>query len=116
MGANLDSYYPRPLFGNDADRNQKTQTRYIQNGAYMRMKNLQVGYTFPQVWMNKIGVQSLRVYVSGDNLLTITNMAGMFDPETVQGRNWWGGDAEISDQGKVYPLSKVISFGINVNF
>lgn len=122
LGANLNSYYPRPLFGNSADRNQKTQTRYLQNAAYLRLKNLQIGYTFPKEWMSKICIQSLRLYVSADNLFTITNMAGMFDPETISGRAYWdtkGTDASsngTSEMGKVYPLSKVISFGINVNF
>lgn len=122
LGANLDAYYPRPLFGDFGDRNQQTQTRYLQNAAYLRMKNLQVGYTFPKQWMSKIGIQSLRVYVSGDNLFTITKMAGMFDPETITGREWGDldgtkeGSKNVSEQGKVYPLSKVFSFGINVNF
>jgi TonB-linked SusC/RagA family outer membrane protein len=120
MGANLDAYYPRPLFGNDATRNQKTQTGYLQNGAYIRMKNIQLGYTFPKQWISKIGLQSFRVYISGDNLFTITKMAKMFDPETVSGRTWWDTNNtepdNLDNNGKVYPLSKVISFGINVNF
>ena len=70
--------------------------------------------------MSKVGIQSLRLYVSGDNLFTITKMAGMFDPETVSGRVWWdtsNSEPDSVDQnGKVYPLSKVISFGLNVNF
>lgn len=120
LGANLDAYYPRPLFGANADRNQFTQTRYLQNGAYLRLKNIQLGYTFPKRWMNAVKIQSLRVYVSGDNLLTFTKMAKMFDPETVDGREWWDTDinqsSKTGNNGKVYPLSKVISFGINVNF
>lgn len=121
MGANLDAYYPRPIFNNDTGkRNQQTQTKYLQNGSYLRLKNLQVGYTFPKAWMSKVGIQSLRLYVSGDNLFTITKMAGMFDPETVSGRVWWdtsNSEPDSVDQnGKVYPLSKVISFGLNVNF
>lgn len=120
LGANLNSYYPRPLFGTAADRNQKTQTRYLQNGAYLRMKNIQLGYTFPKQWMNAVKIQSLRVYISGDNLLTLTKMSKIFDPETVDGREWWDTDVNQSSKagnnGKVYPLSKVISFGINVNF
>lgn len=123
LGANLDAYYPKPIFNSNsliADRNHQTQTRYLQNGAYLRMKNIQLGYTFPKKWMNTIKIQSLRVYVSGDNLLTFTKMAKMFDPETVDGREWWDTDTNQSSKtgnnGKVYPLSKVISFGINVNF
>ncbi|MEG1749446.1 MAG: TonB-dependent receptor [Tannerellaceae bacterium] len=122
LGANLDAYYPRPLMGDGSkyQRNQKTQTGYLQNGAYIRMKNIQVGYTFPKRWMEAIKIQSLRVYVSGDNLLTMTKMAKMFDPEAVSGRYNWDnagtqGD-DLNNNGKVYPLSKVISFGINVNF
>ncbi|MEG2067610.1 MAG: TonB-dependent receptor [Tannerellaceae bacterium] len=122
LGANLDAYYPRPLMGDGSkyQRNQKTQTGYLQNGAYIRMKNIQVGYTFPKRWMEAIKIQSLRVYVSGDNLLTMTKMAKMFDPEAVSGRyNWDNAGAygdDLNNNGKVYPLSKVISFGINVNF
>lgn len=106
MGANLDAYYPRPIF-DGGDKNQQTQTKYLQNAAYIRMKNLQVGYTFPQQWISKAGLQYLRVFISGDNLLTSTKMSKIFDPETIGGG--WG-------EGKTYPLSKVISFGLNVNF
>ncbi|MGL5563094.1 MAG: SusC/RagA family TonB-linked outer membrane protein [Tannerellaceae bacterium] len=106
MGANLDSYYPRPIF-DGGGKNQQTQTKYLQNAAYIRMKNLQVGYTFPQQWISKAGLQYLRVFISGDNLLTGTKMTSIFDPETIGGG--WG-------EGKTYPLSKVISFGLNVNF
>lgn len=120
LGANLNAYYPRPLFGSDAGRNQKTQTRYLQNGAYLRLKNIQLGYTFPKKWMNAVKIQSLRVYVSGDNLLTFTKLAKMFDPEATSGRYHWDLDGsqgnDLSNTGKVYPLSKVISFGLNVNF
>lgn len=122
LGANLDAYYPKPLMGDGSkvSRNQKTQTGYLQNGAYIRMKNIQLGYTFPKQWMQAVKIQSLRVYVSADNLLTFTKMAKMFDPEAVSGRYNWDnagtqGD-DLSNNGKVYPLSKVISFGINVNF
>lgn len=122
LGANLDAYYPKSLMGDGSkvSRNQKTQTGYLQNGAYIRMKNIQLGYTFPKQWMQAVKIQSLRVYVSADNLLTFTKMAKMFDPEAVSGRYNWDnagtqGD-DLSNNGKVYPLSKVISFGINVNF
>ncbi len=104
LGQNLDSYYPRPLFGND--KNQKCQTRYLQNAAYIRLKNLQLGYTIPANITRKAGIQKLRVYVSGENLLTFTKMAKMFDPETIDG-TW---------TGNVYPLSRVISGGLSVNF
>ena len=79
LGANVNAYYPRPLFNN---KNHKTQTAYLQNAAYMRLKNLQLGYTLPKSLINKIGLQNVRVYVSGENLLTITGLSDTMDPET----------------------------------
>ena len=104
LGANVNAYYPRPLFNN---KNHKTQTAYLQNAAYMRLKNLQLGYTLPKSLINKIGLQNVRVYVPGENLLTITGLSDTMDPET----------AGIGKQGgTVYPLSRVYSFGLSVNF
>lgn len=104
LGANVNAYYPRPLFTN---KNHKTQTQYLQNAAYMRLKNLQLGYTLPKSLINKVGLQNVRVYVSGENLLTITGLSDTMDPET----------AGIGKQGgTVYPLSRVYSFGLSVNF
>lgn len=104
LGANVNAYYPRPLFNN---KNHKTQTAYLQNAAYMRLKNLQLGYTLPKSLINKIGLQNVRVYVSGENLLIITGLSDTMDPET----------AGIGKQGgTVYPLSRVYSFGLSVNF
>ena len=104
LGANVNAYYPRPLFNN---KNHKTQTAYLQNAAYMRLKNLQLGYTLPKSLINKIGLQNVRVYVSGENLLTITGLSDTMDPET----------AGIGKQGgTVYPLSRVYSCGLSVNF
>jgi TonB-linked SusC/RagA family outer membrane protein len=106
LGQNLNSYYPRPEFG--YDHNQQPQTKYIQNAAYIRLKNLQIGYTIPFTITKKVGIEKLRVFVSGENLWTFTKMAKMFDPETIDG-GW-------NNSGNVYPLSKVLSFGLNVNF
>ena len=78
LGANVDAYYPRPLF---SDKNHQTQTRYLQNAAYMRLKNLQLGYTLPKTWVSKVGLENVRVYLSGENLLTITNLVKVIDPD-----------------------------------
>ena len=104
LGQNLDSYYPRPLFNN---KNQQTQTQYLQDASYLRLKNLQIGYTIPEVLSNRIALKNLRVYVSGENILTFTNLSKTMDPET----------AGIGAQGgTVYPLSKTFSVGLSVNF
>lgn len=105
LGANLNAYYPRASF--DGAKNQYVQSGYLQNAAYIRMKNIQVGYTLPKQWVSKAGMSSVRVYISGDNLLTISDITGVFDPETL------GGDY---GDGKLYPLCKTISVGLNVNF
>lgn len=105
-GANLNAYYPKPSF-NGNSKNQQTSTRYLQNAAYIRLKNIQLGYTLPKRWTDKAGMSSVRIYTSGENLFTLTKMTKVFDPETIGGD--WG-------DGKVYPLMKTYSFGVNINF
>lgn len=105
LGANLNAYYPKVEFSDG--KNTQTQTRYLQDASYIRLKNIQLGYTFPQAWMQKAKIKKLRVYISGDNLWTKSSISGVFDPETLGGG--WG-------PGKLYPLQKTISFGLNVNF
>ena len=102
LGQNLDSYYPRPLFNG---KNQQAQTRYLQDASYMRLKNFQLGYTIPSELAQKLHLDKLRIYVAGENLWTLTNLSDIFDPETIGGG--YGGN--------VYPLSKTISAGLNVN-
>jgi TonB-linked SusC/RagA family outer membrane protein len=111
LGENLNAYYPRPVFG--TGKNQYVQTAYLQNAAYVRLKNIQIGYTLPNSLTKRFGIQRIRVYTSGDNLWTASKIAKMFDPETIAG----GSTAENSiGQGNVYPLSKVVSFGLSVTF
>lgn len=102
---NLDSYYPKPYFG--TNKNQLWQTRYLQNAAYMRLKNIQIGYNVPSSILSKIGISKLRIYTTGENLLTLTKLSSILDPEVV-GLN----DVD----GRVYPLSKVFAFGLSINF
>ena len=103
---NPDAYYPKPYFGG-ITKNQQVQTGYLQNAAYLRVKNVQIGYTLPKSWTQKASMESVRFYVSGDNLLTLTGISAIFDPETLGGD--WG-------PGKLYPLQRTISVGVNVNF
>lgn len=106
MGTNLNAYYPNPDLS--TLKNQQPQTRYLQNAAYIRLKNIQVGYTFPKVLTQKIRVNKCRIYISGDNLWTHSKIASMYDPEALGSMDGWGA-------GKTYPLSKVISCGISIN-
>ena len=107
---NLDSYYPRPIFSDSSDgtsfgaKNQKVQSRYVQDASYIRLKNLQFGYTLPAKFTNKFGINRLRIFVSGENVWTGTGLTKLFDPETISGGN--GGNA--------YPLSRTWSFGLSL--
>lgn len=90
-----------PRLGGNSNRND--QTFWLDNLAYLRLKNVQLGYTLPASWGKKIGIASLRIYGSGENLLTMTRFRGL-DPESQGGAN----DA--------YPLNKSYSVGINLSF
>lgn len=116
ISANTNSYYARPLFGggsNGAGKNQKTQTRYLQDASYVRLKNLQIGYTLPASLTQKLAINRCRVFVSGENLITWTSLSKLFDPETIGG-GWEDGDKNKS--GNAYPLSRTWAFGLNVTF
>ena len=107
MTENLNSYYPRPYF-DGGGKNTYTQTKYLQNAAYLRVKNVQLGYSLPFKTISKLGISKTRIYISGENLLTYTKLSKVFDPETVGLSGW--------NDGKTYPLSKVISVGLSVTF
>lgn len=106
LPANLNAYYPRPVF--DSNKNKQRQTAYLQNAAYIRLKNIQLGYTLPATFTHKFKLSKLRLFVSGENLWTGTSLANMFDPETI------GGGDDTDKNGNAYPLSKTISFGVSV--
>ena len=104
LGANVDGYFPRPL---ESGKNRLAQTRYVQDASYVRLKNVTLGYTLPSEWTKKFAVNNLRLFVSGENLLTITSLVDTFDPETIGVGNW---------DGCTYPLSQTISFGLSATF
>lgn len=123
MEANTNAYYPRPSFDRGGERhgysgrNHQPQTRYLQNAAYIRLKNLQVGYTFPDKWMSKAHIQKLRLYFSAENLWVGTKMASMFDPETIDGgNNNTEKDWRTWNNGNAYPLSTELSCGLSLTF
>ena len=106
FGPNVDAYYPRPTM-DGGGKNFVGQTRWVQNAAYVRLKNIQLGYDFPSDIMKTIGIDNLRIYISADNVFTFTKLSKIFDPEANGGS--WG-------QGKLYPLSRVISTGLSLTF
>ncbi len=114
IAANTNSYYARPRF--DSDQNHETQTRYLQDASYIRLKNFQLGYTLPNALTRKIGINNCRIFVSGENLWTGTKLSKLFDPETINGGNTdTNGSAPIKSGGNSYPLSKTWSVGLSVS-
>lgn len=98
---NRDAYFPAPLVTNSADVTT-AQTRFLQNGAYMRLKELTIGYTLPAAVTNKIKMNKIRFYLSGYNITEITNMIRSSDPELSNGR--------------LYPIHRSLSVGANIQF
>lgn len=101
-GTNYNAYLPRPM---EDDKNVQAQSRYLQDASYIRLKNLQIGYTLPTVLTMRWGVQKLRFYISGENLWTGTSLSSQFDPETI---GTYGGNG--------YPLSRTFSGGLSLTF
>lgn len=91
------------------------QTRYLQNAAYMRLKNVNVTYNFPKQWVSKLGLSNAKIFFTGQNLLTLTPLhkwGENFDPEVIN-----GSDPEVnpnSGNGYLYPMLKSYSFGVNL--
>ncbi|CAL1519691.1 TonB-dependent receptor [Chitinophaga sp. MM2321] len=110
---NPNAYYPNPYaspvgsINSYVNKTQQVSDRYLQNAAYLRLKNLTLNYALPVNLCERIKLKKLNVFITGENLLTVTNLAEMFDPETLVGG---------SAPGKIYPLSKVYSVGLNINF
>lgn len=102
--SNPGATYPRLTVGSESANNAAKSDFWIQDAAYLRLKNLQVGYTLPKGWVSKFFIKDLRVYFTGQNLLTFTDLKGGWDPETSDGG------------GRIYPVSRVFSFGLNAKF
>jgi TonB-linked SusC/RagA family outer membrane protein len=109
---NTDAYFPKPYLTPENFKNHAIQTRYLQNAAYMRLKNIQLGYSLPSSITRKIKIERLRVYLSGENVLTFSHILKPFDPEANAGLSEWGQQYS----GLVYPLSRVFGVGLNVTF
>lgn len=99
---NTDASYPRLVYGQGY--NQRLSTYWLQDASYLRMKNIQLGYTIPQSYTKKYRISSWRIYLSVDNLFTITDFFKSYDPESP------------STAGGYYPQVKTFVFGLNINF
>ena len=103
---NPNGYFPRmkAYVAEGGAEAALTQTKYMQNAAYIRLKNLTFGYTLPAQWTNKLNISRLRIFFSGDNLFYVSGLYKHYniDPEGLG--------------GQMYPLQRSYSFGLNVTF
>ena len=97
---------------NDSNDNDRISDRYIEDGSYLRIKNITLGYTFPKKWLEKAKIQNLRVTLNVQNLYTFTRYSG-YDPEI--GVSTASVNVMGLDNGR-YPSPTVCSFGLNVTF
>lgn len=109
--SNPEAVIPRASI-QDPNDNDRISDRYVEDGSYIRLKNITLGYTFPSKLIKKFGINNLRLYANIQNLLTITGYDG-YDPEigaSTQSTNVYG-----LDYGR-YPSPTVYSFGLNISF
>lgn len=112
LNPEADNGWFRPTV-EDRNQNFRVNSYFVENGAYLKLRQVMVGYTLPSKITEKIRISRLRFYVSADNLLTITKYKGG-DPEIGQTNDDWAADVGI-DRG-FYPSAISVKFGVNVNF
>lgn len=99
--------YPRLETLNMNNTNLQTSDYWVRDASFVRLKNIQVGYSLPKALISKIGLQYLHVYFSAQNLFTINSFYKGWDPESEIG---------TGDQPSYYPINRILSFGINLRF
>jgi len=97
---NINAKYPRLKYNSSGAHYDNE--RYLHNASYIKLKNIQLGYTLPKTWVEKAYLQNVRVFVSGENLITITSFPGL--------------DPEMSGTVNAYPTAKLLSAGVNLVF
>ena len=112
---NTSAFYPAPSNpgGNNHNANWQPQTLYLLNMAYMRMKNVTIGYTLPTKLSKMAKINKVRVFASGENLFTIDNVDITIDPEIQQ--NSVEGFNDAKSFGRTYPYFRTFSFGVQLD-
>lgn len=96
-----------PIYKTGSAYNYLTQSRFVESGAFLRLKNITIGYTFPKSIVEKADISNIRIYLSGQNLWTKDNLYGLIDPETLGNLS--------STNGKIYPNRKSVAIGLQVS-
>lgn len=106
---NPNSNTPRIIYGDF--RNSRDADRFLENGSYFRMKNISIGYNFKQKWLTNLGVEKLRLYATGSNLITITGYSGL-DPDFKGANSVWNSGTDSF----AYPNTRSVMFGLDLTF
>ena len=94
--------YPLLHYNDYGDHNQRQNSYFLKNGAFLRLKNIELSYTLPQQWIRKAGMTDCRLYVNANNLITWDHLDGLTDPE--------------SNGSNRFPIMKTVNFGVNIKF
>ena len=106
---NPNSNTPRIIYGDF--RNSRDADRFLENGSYFRMKNISIGYNFRQDWLKNLGVEKLRLFATGSNLITITGYSGL-DPDFKGANSVWNSGTDSF----AYPNTRSVMFGLDLTF
>ncbi|MBX2815228.1 MAG: hypothetical protein KTR24_04505, partial [Saprospiraceae bacterium] len=111
---NRDAYFPAAHISTRDGKNKHRQSRFMQNAAYIRLKNMTISYSLPQSVASKIGMNEAQVYIAGMNLWEASKIRKPLDPEYLR-RNVLA--EEFNNNGAVeYPLQRLYSVGLRVGF
>ena len=128
---NQNAKFPRPYINgnttsvnglpNTGNNNYYQQTKYLANLAFLRVKNLTIGYTLPQALTQKVNLEKVRVYFSAQNLLTFDHIGGVMDPELTGGWSTVGGSnsrngIDLAYMGRAVPYNRQWSCGVQITF
>jgi TonB-linked SusC/RagA family outer membrane protein len=94
--------YPLLHYGSNGDHNQRENSFFLKNGAFVRLKNIELSYTLPAQWIQKAGISTCRLYINANNLITWDHLDDLVDPE--------------SNGSNRYPIMKTVNLGLNVTF
>lgn len=94
--------YPLLHYASNGDHNQRQNSYFLKNGAFIRLKNIELSYTLPTLWSKKVGMSDCRLFVNANNLITWDKLNDLTDPE--------------SNGSNRYPIMKTMNFGVNIKF
>ena len=110
QGEGTSNSMPRAVFG-DPNQNTRVSDRFVENGSYLRLKNITLSYTFPKQWLQKAQIENARLSLSCENVATITGYSGL-DPDFKGANSVWNSGTDSF----AYPNTRSVMFGLDLTF